>query len=48
MINLDNTRKRKLAVVLICEKLGIDEKELNAFISNGKVKSLKQEPKKSK
>ncbi len=42
MMDLNNTRRRRKAVELICEKLEIDDKELNDFISGVNVKVSKE------
>jgi hypothetical protein len=41
MVNVKGTRKIRAVVSLICAKLQIDDKELDAFIGKGTVKPIK-------
>ena len=42
MISVRKERRHRMVVKLICEKLGIDDKELNVYIEKGTVKPLAQ------
>jgi hypothetical protein len=41
MIDIKKTRRSRAVVQLICEKLQITDKELDAFITKGTVKPIK-------